>query len=71
MGELYHTELDIFSRGARTRTSLDCLMGLFLGALSLSLNTFRSLWGAVELVLGTELLILGTELLILGTGLLF
>ena len=29
--ELCHTELDMFSRGARTRTSLDCAMGRFLG----------------------------------------
>ena len=60
MAELCHTELEIFSRGERMRTSLDCPMGLFLDAFSLSLSTFCSLLGAVELVLGTELLILGT-----------
>ena len=65
--ELCHTELGKFSRGARTRASLDCVMGLFLGTLSLSLGTLLLLLGTVLLVLGTVLLVLGTVLLVLGT----
>ena len=59
--ELCHTELGMFSRGARTRASLDCVMGLFLGTLSLFLGTLL-------LLLGTVLLVLGTMLVFWDTG---
>ena len=65
--ELYHTELDTSSKGARTRASLDRGagpgLGPFLEPFSRFLDTMLSFLGTVSLILGTVLLVLGTGLI--------
>ena len=52
--ELYQVELAIFSRGARTRASLDWVTGLFLGTMLLFLGTLLLFLGTLSAVSETR-----------------